>query len=256
MDDDSFQVDNSLRGILARAVLWTMICGITAIPSFVWARSEFSTPGMVVGVALFVAMYTMVSGTSAVARWRTSRLTDRTFRIGYFTRVVVSAIVPLGMALDLVPGIVSVSLVEAVMNPRIPAMSGGRGFFVTLVITLVQGTLLHITLGAYMLVVHLIQWWWVGKEYPKGHCRRCGYDLRASYEFGRCPECGAPCGPEARADRGTLGFSGTHADLAGNQARSASAAATSPDGPPGAGVPSPGTPPNRDGDPQAPARGQ
>ncbi|MBP7933801.1 MAG: zinc ribbon domain-containing protein [Phycisphaerae bacterium] len=255
MDNDSFQVDNSLRSILARAALWTMICGITAIPSFVWARSDFSIPGMVVGVALFVAIYTMVSGTSAVARWRTSRLIDRTFRIGYFTRVVVSAIVPLGMALDLLPGIVSVSLVEEVMNPRSPGIGGGRGFFVTLLITLVQGTLLHITLGAYMLVVHLIQWWWVGKDYPKGHCRKCGYDLRASYQFGRCPECGAPCGPETRADRSTPGFSGDHADLAENQARSAGVPATSSGGSPGAGVPSPGTLPRRDSDPEIPARG-
>jgi hypothetical protein len=27
----------------------------------------------------------------------------------------------------------------------------------------------------------------------QGKCERCGYDLRASYEFGRCPECGTPC---------------------------------------------------------------
>jgi len=204
MDNGSFKIDNSLRGILARGLLWSIICSVTAIPSFIWARSEYSLLGMVAGVGLFAAMYTFVSGTPTVGRWRTSRLANRTLRIGYFSRVVVSAIVPLGMALDLIPGLLSVTIVESAASGTAYAGRGTRGFIGTLAITLVQGTFLHVILGVYMLVVHLIQWWWVGKEYPEGHCRKCGYDLRASYEFGRCPECGTPfrcrkCGYDLRA---------------------------------------------------------
>ena len=96
----------------------------------------------------------------------------------------------MGMALDLIPGVASVALVSSIQGQDMLSGRVRADFFSTLAITLVQGTLLHVTLGAYMLIVHLIQWWWVGKEYPEGHCRKCGYDLRASYEFGRCPECG------------------------------------------------------------------
>ncbi|HNO79630.1 MAG TPA: hypothetical protein PKN33_16390, partial [Phycisphaerae bacterium] len=30
------------------------------------------------------------------------------------------------------------------------------------------------------------------KPRPETECKECGYDLRASMEFGRCPECGTP----------------------------------------------------------------
>lgn len=100
MEDRSFKIDNSLRGVLGRAALWVIICSVTAIPSFTWATMarSFSTGGMVAGVALFALLYTVVSGTQAVGRLRASRLGNRTLRIGHFTRVVASAIVPLGMA--------------------------------------------------------------------------------------------------------------------------------------------------------------
>jgi hypothetical protein len=43
-----------------------------------------------------------------------------------------------------------------------------------------------------------------------GLCRRCGYDIRASFEMGRCPECGRPFAePLSRNDKTPAGWKKT-----------------------------------------------
>ncbi len=101
-----------------------------------------------------------------------------------------------------------VSIVDAVAS----ALSGAprhslnlsdpasTGFVVTFAITLVQGTFVNILLGILMLLLYAIQRSFCRPPEPAvGRCEKCGYNLRASYEFGRCPECGTPCTPPAPA---------------------------------------------------------
>jgi len=40
----------------------------------------------------------------------------------------------------------------------------------------------------------LVRWTRRHFTVPAGHCRKCGYDLRASPDV--CPECGTPCNPQ------------------------------------------------------------
>ncbi len=54
--------------------------------------------------------------------------------------------------------------------------------FIFHVMGLAAGVLLFMALVARLALPRVWEW--------PGHCRYCGYDVRASIEFGRCPECG------------------------------------------------------------------
>ena len=81
-------------------------------------------------------------------------------------------------ALTLVVLVVHVSLFPAGVSPqRVPYLE-----YVTIVVIL---PLIWLRLAEI-----INRWRKPIPPLPPGHCKRCGYDLRASEE--RCPECGAP----------------------------------------------------------------
>lgn len=182
-----------MNTFLQRLGKWTLICGVSAIPSFIVAQQSFSRPGMALGVACFIALYTWISGMEAFRRFESAPFVRRTLRIGYGTRLTVSLIYPVGVAVDLLPGLVSVSVVSYLYGSDF--VSNKAGFGPTLLITLVQGCTLNALLAFYMAVIYSLQRLFCTP--PPGPestlCSKCGYDLRASLEFGRCPECGTPC---------------------------------------------------------------
>ena len=142
--------------LLRRLALWTLICCVSAAPSFYWADhngtngARFDRSAMVVGVALFIVAYTALTSTTAFERFHNRPFVRRTLYIGYGVRLALSLAFPIGMGADLFPGLLSVSLVEK---------SGLRpySFEGTLATTVVQGAILNVLVFLFMLLVYGIQ---------------------------------------------------------------------------------------------------
>ena len=145
--------------VLRRLILWTILCSVSAAPSFFIAREEHDDAAMIVGVCLFIAAYTLTTSTRAFARFHRRPFVRRTLYIGYGLRMILSLIVPLAMGMqaglillvDLWPGIVSVLLVQNVLGAE------AKSFIGTLATTIVQGTLLNIIIFIIMAIVYAVQ---------------------------------------------------------------------------------------------------
>src|SRR5262245_8441909 len=100
--------EEHVERVLRRLLLWSVICIISAIPSFIWAASGFHRGAMAFGVALFIIAYTAATSTSIFERFHDRPHIRTTLYVGYFARLGLSVVFPLGMALDLISGLVSV----------------------------------------------------------------------------------------------------------------------------------------------------
>jgi hypothetical protein len=147
-----------LADLLRCFALWLVVCGISAIPSFIWghnlAEHPLKFPAMLLGVAAFAIAYTLVDSRLLRAALSNNLLLKRAAFIGFGIRLTVSAIFPLGMMVDLVPGMLSVMIVQAT---RWHASGPELGQIGTIVATtLVQGVLLNVVLWSGILVIYCV----------------------------------------------------------------------------------------------------
>lgn len=142
------------KAIGRRFVLWSLVCWISAAPSFSLAASfggggrgagagGFDPWAMACAITLFSILYTIFTSTDAFDRFHRIRGVRRTLYIGYWTRIGISIVFPVSIVLDMVPGIISVGAVNSAFGVQ-------SGFVATFLITCVHGTLMNVIIAFYM----------------------------------------------------------------------------------------------------------
>ncbi len=142
--------------------IWTLVCVLSAAPSFYWGFGTIAQnqmAAMSLGIAIFIAAYTLADQLTQRQAWRQLRAISLTLKIGYVTRIMISLIFPIGMAIDVFCGLFSVGIVQGLMpflfasNDQASRYTEQAGFLGTLLVTLVQGIVLNLLLFSYMAVV-------------------------------------------------------------------------------------------------------
>jgi hypothetical protein len=137
--------------------LWTAICGVTAIPSFIWACNvvddAWRVHAMSLGILLFAVAYTLLDLQILRSGCGRDPLLKRAVFTGFALRLTASAIFPLGMIVDVLPGMLSVVLVQAVWPGSSVAQQNMPAPMI-FVVTLVQGVLLSTILWCCILMLY------------------------------------------------------------------------------------------------------
>ena len=111
---------------------------------------------MALGIMLFAVGYTIVTSTDRFDVFQRQPGVRRTLEIGYFTRLGLSALFPLAMAADFVPGLLSMRMARNTFETVGISSAGSPSaiFFCTLLTTCIQGAILNFLISIYMLVVY------------------------------------------------------------------------------------------------------
>ena len=153
-DSEATEVEGrSIRQLLRRFGISTLLCSISSIPSFWWAHG-YDPAAKVVGVLIFIVLLTAVGCTQWFESFKRRPGILTVLIIGYGTGIFISLFFRIGILVDLYPGILMVGIADAMGIT-------GSSFAPTLVITLMQGVALNIIVGVYMQIIYLIICDWI-----------------------------------------------------------------------------------------------
>jgi hypothetical protein len=148
---------STTQASFARTLLvWTLVCSISAVPSFFWGLmvTDKRWDGMLAGIVIFIGLYVVADYVTRETLLRRDRVIRRTLRIGYWTRLIISSVFPIGFYLDLFVGAIAIGTLNLnVGGSNLEHLS----FVSTLLLTLTTGALLNVVVFAYMLLVFAAQ---------------------------------------------------------------------------------------------------
>jgi len=149
------EVDDLVVATAKAAVRWSLICGISAIPSWIIAVEDTTAVlgGMATGVLLFVIGYTVLDVQTRRHPIRQQPEVKLTLAITYGTRIAISILFPIGFTVDIFCGILAVTATGAIFKTT-TLDHVDLEFTSTLVTTLIQGCLLNCVLAVYGLIVY------------------------------------------------------------------------------------------------------
>jgi hypothetical protein len=156
---------------------WIVVCSVSAIPSFLMGLDVVQPPGgvpaMVVGVLLFIGAYVLLDVRYLEPLARRKRNFRTAMLWGFGLRATASLLLPAGILLDMLPGLLSVTIVRTIFPPPPGSESTNRfpygvdsvlGFFPALLTTLLQGVFMNALLWTVILVVYSALDFFRGKD--------------------------------------------------------------------------------------------
>lgn len=152
-------------------LVWTLVCYLSAIPSFLLGIIAFDKPheviAMLLGILVFVVAYTMVSSSAWFARLQQIPQLYTAFKAGFVLRIIASIVYPLGQASDIYLGVLALGIVDYVWDTDAERWATLAIFLATLV----QGVLLNIVLSMIIGFIFVVLRLWMFLSKNRKHSR-------------------------------------------------------------------------------------
>ena len=162
------------RSWVRAATRWTLVCGISAAPSFYFGFgiNNFASrvPAMLCGIAVFIVAYTIVDVLYLGRHVAASQRLRRTVYFGYGLRLFMSIVFPIGIIVDMICGMLSVSFVQNILGLEVGhGLTNGQNqvisslpFLSVFITTIVQGCILNCIVLGTMGIAYTVMAMWGG----------------------------------------------------------------------------------------------